>query len=163
MIFAKFQSLTHKIDTMVIRDIKREMPLKYWSFKVAEWIARIGMIGFVCTFLTYFGLGLLMQHSGQNLPESFTDGCAQAIVALIAIALVGFLVRGGLYVDLEKRILISGRATFSDGITRPVAGIPGDLMMFFPEFLVRLEQLPMFHIVGRSNGAELTFQLHINV
>ena len=38
MIFAKFQSLTHKIDTMVIRDIKREMPLKYWSFKVAEWI-----------------------------------------------------------------------------------------------------------------------------
>jgi hypothetical protein len=32
---------------MVIRDIKREMPLKYWSFKVAEWIARIGMIGFV--------------------------------------------------------------------------------------------------------------------
>lgn len=54
MIFAKFQSLTHKIDTMVIRDIKREMPLKYWSFKVAEWIARIGMIGFVCTFLTYF-------------------------------------------------------------------------------------------------------------
>lgn len=105
MIFAKFQSLTHKIDTMVIRDIKREMPLKYWSFKVAEWIARIGMIGFVCTFLTYFGLGLLMQHSGQNLPESFTEGCAQAIVALIAIALVGFLVRGGLYVDLEKRIL----------------------------------------------------------
>ncbi|WP_034950674.1 hypothetical protein [Erwinia oleae] len=67
MIFAKFQSLTHKIDTMVIRDIKREMPLKYWSFKVAEWIARVG--------------------------------------ALIAIALVGFLVRGGLYVDLEKRIL----------------------------------------------------------
>lgn len=37
------------------------------------------------------------------------------------------------------------------------------LMMFFPEFLVRLEQFPMFHIVGRSNGAELTFQLHINV
>jgi hypothetical protein len=43
MIFAKFQSLTHKIDTMVIRDIKREMPLKYWSFKVAEWIARVGI------------------------------------------------------------------------------------------------------------------------
>jgi hypothetical protein len=40
---------------MVIRDIKREMPLKYWSFKVAEWIARIGTIGFVLTFITYFG------------------------------------------------------------------------------------------------------------
>lgn len=103
MIFAKFQSLTHKIDTMVIRDIKREMPLKYWSFKVAEWIARIGTIGFVLTFITYFGFGLMMQYYGQNLPESFTEGCAQAIVALIAIALVGFLVRGGLYVDLEKR------------------------------------------------------------
>lgn len=105
MIFAKFQSLTHKIDTMVIRDIKREMPLKYWSFKVAEWIARIGTIGFVLTFITYFGFGLMMQYYGQNLPESFTEGCAQAIVALIAIALVGLLVRGGLYVDLEKRIL----------------------------------------------------------
>ncbi|WP_233504031.1 hypothetical protein [Serratia marcescens] len=148
---------------MVIRDIKREMPLKYWSFKVAEWIARIGMIGFVCTFLTYFGLGLIMQHSGQNLPESFTEGCAQAIVALIAIALVGFLSEAGCTSIWKKESWISGRATFSDGITRPVAGIPGDLMMFFPEFLVRLEQLPMFHIVGRSNGAELTFQLHINV
>lgn len=105
MIFTKFQSLTHKIDTMVIRDIKREMPLKYWSFKVAEWIARIGTIGFVLTFITYFGFSLMMQYYGQNLPESFTEGCVQAIVALIAIALVGFLVRGELYVDLEKRIL----------------------------------------------------------
>ncbi|VTM69805.1 Uncharacterised protein [Klebsiella pneumoniae] len=54
MIFAKFQSLTHKIDTMVIRDIKREMPLKYWSFKVAEWIARIGTIGFCTHFYHVF-------------------------------------------------------------------------------------------------------------
>lgn len=74
MIFAKFQSLTHKIDTMVIRDIKREMPLKYWSFKLAEWIARIGMIGFVCTFLTYFGLGLIMQHSGHRCIDSYCPG-----------------------------------------------------------------------------------------
>ena len=105
-----FRFIPHKSNSRLMLmyayiSIKREMPLKYWSFKVAEWIARIGMIGFVCTFLTYFGLGLIMQHSGQNLPESFTEGCAQAIVALIAIALIGFLVRGGLYVDLEKRIL----------------------------------------------------------
>lgn len=38
MIFAKFQSLTHKIDTMVIRDIKREMPLKYWSEPVHKFV-----------------------------------------------------------------------------------------------------------------------------
>ncbi|MGX8939579.1 hypothetical protein ACWWJF_01685 (plasmid) [Symbiopectobacterium sp. Eva_TO] len=82
--------MTLTIDTMVIRDIKREMPLKYWSFKMAEWIARIGTIGFVLTFITYFGFGLMMQYYGQNLPESFTEGCAQAIVALIAIALVGY-------------------------------------------------------------------------
>lgn len=61
-----------------------------------------------------------------------------------------------------KNARISGRATFGDGITRPVTDIPGDLMIY-PEFLVYLENLPMFHIVGRSNGAELTFQLSLTV
>ncbi|EDC6187940.1 hypothetical protein GAV31_22605 [Salmonella enterica subsp. enterica] len=106
MIFLKFQSLTHKIDAIVIHDLKQNMAVKYWSFRLAEVIARIGMIGFICVFLTYFGLGMIMQSSGQNLPENFTDGCAKAIIALIAISLIGTIVRGGLYVDLEKRILV---------------------------------------------------------
>jgi hypothetical protein len=149
---------------MVIRDIKREMPLKYWSFKVAEWIARIGTIGFVLTFITYFGFGLMMQYYGQNLPESFTEGCAQSHRCIDKLLPWSVSWSEADCTSIwKKEYWISGRATFSDGITRPVAGIPGDLMMFFPEFLVRLEQLPMFHIVGRSNGAELTFQLHINV
>lgn len=36
MIFAKFQSRTHKIDTMIIHEIKREMPLKYFITQHAD-------------------------------------------------------------------------------------------------------------------------------
>lgn len=53
MIFTKFQSLTHKIDTMIIHDIKREMPLKYGLYRVAKWFAWLAHTGIFCTFIIY--------------------------------------------------------------------------------------------------------------
>lgn len=49
---------------------------------------------------------LTISESTKNLPEYFIDGCAKAIIALLAISLIGAIVRGGLYVDLEKRIML---------------------------------------------------------
>lgn len=104
MIFDKFQSLTHKIDTMIISEIKREMPLKYWLFKLAEWIARIGVIGFVCSFITYFVVSTIMQYHGEILPEPYAEGFPKATVISLTIAILAVFIRAGLYTELEKRI-----------------------------------------------------------
>lgn len=110
MIFEKFQSLTHKIDTMIIRDIKRAMPLKYWSFKLAEWIARIGVIGFVCSFITYFVVSTIMQYHGESLPEPYAEGFPKVTVTLLTIAILAVFIRAGLYTELEKRIMYKWRS-----------------------------------------------------
>lgn len=66
MIFTKFQSLTHKIDTMIIHDIKREMPLKYGLYRVAKWFAWLAHTGIFCTFIIYIGFSIITQHAGQE-------------------------------------------------------------------------------------------------
>lgn len=58
MIFVKLQSLTHKIDTMIIHDIKREMPLEYGLHRVAEWLAKLVQTGIFCTFIIYLGFAI---------------------------------------------------------------------------------------------------------
>ncbi|EBK6854261.1 hypothetical protein EGC28_20980 [Escherichia coli] len=104
MIFVKLQSLTHKIDTMIIHDIKREMPLEYGLHRVAEWLAKLVQTGIFCTFIIYLGFAIITQHSGQELPETFKDGCAWALCSFATAAHVSLWVRGGLYSKLKERI-----------------------------------------------------------
>ena len=84
MIFTKFQSLTHKIDTMIIHDIKREMPF--------------------CTFIIYIGFSIITQHAGQELPETFKHGFALTFCSFATAALVSQWIGGGLHSKLEERI-----------------------------------------------------------
>ncbi|ENQ6875305.1 hypothetical protein ACEQMU_004778 [Salmonella enterica] len=104
MLLVNFQSLTHKVDKMIISDLKQVMPIKYWSFRLAEWAARIGMLGFICIFITYFAVGAFIQHAGEPLPASLADGSAKAIIALLSLFIVGTIVRGALFTELEKRV-----------------------------------------------------------
>ncbi len=104
MIFTKFQSLTHKIDTMIIHDIKREMPLKYGLYRVAKWFAWFAHTGIFCTFIIYIGFSIITQHAGQELPETFKHGFALIFCSFATAALVSQWIGGGLHSKLEERI-----------------------------------------------------------
>lgn len=96
--------LTHKIDTMIIHDIKREMPLKYGLYRVAKWFAWLAHTGIFCTFIIYIGFSIITQHAGQELPETFKHGFALTFCSFATAALVSQWIGGGLHSKLEERI-----------------------------------------------------------
>ncbi|CBA34679.1 MULTISPECIES: hypothetical protein [Enterobacteriaceae] len=104
MFLTKFHPLTHKVDALIIRDLKQSMPVKYWLFRLAEWAARIGILGFICVFICYFAMGALIQHAGEPVPPSLAEVSARAIIALLILFMVGTITRGALFSDLEKRV-----------------------------------------------------------
>jgi len=105
MLFLKFKPLTHQIDEILIKEIKASMPLKYWVYRLSEWASRIGLIGFICVFITYFFLGAFIQHSGDHVPDSFVDGSAKSIIILLSIFIIGSIIRGALFTELEKNVI----------------------------------------------------------
>ncbi|EKT0033574.1 hypothetical protein QDE92_004700 [Salmonella enterica] len=104
MIFTKFKSLTSDIEKTIIQDLKRVMPFKYWLFKASELAARVGILGFIVTFATYIILGTAIQRSGSALPEAMVENFAVAIIILLSLFIIGTIIRGGLFSDLQKRV-----------------------------------------------------------
>ena len=49
-------------------------------------------------------MGALIQRAGEPVPPSLADVSARAIIALLTLFIVGTIVRGGLFSDLEKRV-----------------------------------------------------------
>ncbi|EAY4098588.1 hypothetical protein FGY23_23670 [Salmonella enterica] len=104
MIFAKFQSLTHKIDTMIVHDIKREMPLEYGLYRVAKWFAWLAHTGIFCTVIIYLEFAIITQHAGQELPETSIHGFALTFCSFAIAALASRWIGDGLHSKLEGRI-----------------------------------------------------------
>lgn len=86
-----------------------------------------------------------MLSSGKNLPEYFIDGCAKAIIAPLAISLIGAIVRGGLYVDLEKRIMLKWKILLNDGTNFAVAVYFSSILITGARSILPILSQCMFH------------------
>lgn len=102
--FAKFHSITKRIDTLIIHELKTNVPRKYWAFWFSDLIAKIGAYGSFCVIGTYIVLAMVMQLSGIEMPEDLLKSFANWIIALIAIGLVSWLVRAKFYSELESMV-----------------------------------------------------------
>ncbi|HBV38226.1 MAG TPA: hypothetical protein DEF05_00700 [Erwinia sp.] len=90
------------MDAILIKKLKASMPLKYWVYRISEWVSRIGLTGFIYVFITYFFLGAFIQHSGDPIPDFFVDGSVKSIIILLSTFIIGSIVKGALFTELKK-------------------------------------------------------------
>jgi hypothetical protein len=104
--FANFDSLTAKIDKLIIEALKENSPGKYWSFWISDKLAKAGMYGGFWTCFSYVLVGMIdgMARGGHVDPGIVTL-FGNTMGALLVVGVLATIVRTGLHKELEAAAL----------------------------------------------------------
>lgn len=103
--FTKFHSITNKIYTLIVKELKNNSPKKYWSFWFSDLIAKIGMYGAFFLIGTYIILEFIMQFNSMEVPEQLVKGFVNPIILLLLVGVIAGFVRAKFYSELEAMVL----------------------------------------------------------
>jgi len=83
MIFFKVRSLTKEIDKLILKDLSRAMPKKYFTYSICKKVSGILDLVFFATFGLYFFTAVYLQHKGLDVPQETTTYYAKWFVLSI--------------------------------------------------------------------------------
>ncbi|EDY9127161.1 hypothetical protein GQB61_004302 [Salmonella enterica] len=105
LFFERSKPLTHKIDNILISEIKKIMPFKYYSFQLANFVSGVLFLCFLCSFVSYFVFSIFLQNSGIEIDQSVTIIFAKVIVGFCLSGFACWFLRTYLYTELERQIM----------------------------------------------------------
>lgn len=97
----KFNRLTHKIENLIISDIKKREPIKYLLFWIFDLTAKIGFFGFIA-FLAFIIFMRIIITPETDIPEYLMHDISLTSLSLILIGLCSMAIRTYFYLKLEN-------------------------------------------------------------
>lgn len=104
LIFERSKSLTHKIDTILLAELKRVMPLKYFGFQAANFGSGVLFLCFLCSLVSYIVFAGFLQNAGGEIDPSVTALFAKVMVYSCLAGFVCWFLRVYLYNELDQHL-----------------------------------------------------------
>lgn len=105
LFFERSKPLTHKIDNIILSEIKKREPLKYHSFQLTNFISGVLFLCCLCSFVSYIVFSVFLQNSGVEIDPSVTKIFAKVIVGFFLSGFACWFLRTYLYTELEHQIM----------------------------------------------------------
>jgi hypothetical protein len=103
----QLQSLTHEVDQEIHRIVRRAAPYKYWIFRIADVVARVGA-AFVLFMIVMYVLGQLFLKASLPVTGAEHEQVASFFAHLLVVtgvpAVGGYIVRDGLRRELRQAV-----------------------------------------------------------
>ncbi|KQN49923.1 hypothetical protein ASE93_23370 [Serratia sp. Leaf50] len=104
MFFGKKQTLTHKIETAVLTDLKKNMAGRWSMYRLTNSVFKMARLAFWVTLMGYMALGIAIQMKGFPLPQNEVNTVAEVILGATIVMLVANALRSSAESDLRKYI-----------------------------------------------------------
>ncbi|MDR5617817.1 hypothetical protein [Arsenophonus sp.] len=102
--FKKFHRLTYKIENLIINDLKKNEPIKYWTFWLLDLTAKISIFGLIFAILAIITIKYWINFNTE-VSEYFIENTKKLIIYFGFIGVISIFFRTYFYYKLENIIL----------------------------------------------------------